>query len=239
MVLFDQRNTSIIISPLNNFMVASDSKMGSSVGFGIMGSMKQVEPGMNFDFILHLSDSINKGFEEWGNLMRTYYNKTYDKLARDITNNYLGYWTDNGMCYWYHSGKQDYEHKMLEIISTAKEDGLPIKYLDIDSWWYFKVRSGQACHSSCLEKKTLRSLRSYTILFTRSSSTAEPGSLLLLRRPLLIGVLPTTQQLSFTTTQLHNNATTQQRHLGIEQGPGFWPAGRTDELDGQANRVSA
>ena len=40
--------------------------------------------------------------------MRMKYNKTDEYRKDDMTINYLGYWTDNGMCYWYHSGKKGY-----------------------------------------------------------------------------------------------------------------------------------
>lgn len=83
--------------------------------------MTSVLPGMQFDWHMHLSDSINKGFEEWGNIMRNYYNKTYDNLNNDFTNNYLGYWTDNGMCYWYNAGKDGYEKTMIDVIETGKK----------------------------------------------------------------------------------------------------------------------
>lgn len=39
---------------------------------------------------------FTKTLDEWGRLMRNYYNKQGDLRDSDITNNYLSYWSDNG-----------------------------------------------------------------------------------------------------------------------------------------------
>ncbi len=39
----------------------------------------------------------------WGVIMRTYYARDESFRYSDLTNNYIGYWTDNGMYKCYHS----------------------------------------------------------------------------------------------------------------------------------------
>ena len=38
---------------------------------------------MSFGFLVHFSDSINRGFEEWGNIMRKKYNKNTEYREKD------------------------------------------------------------------------------------------------------------------------------------------------------------
>jgi hypothetical protein len=55
----------------------------------------------------------------------------------------LGYWTDNGAAYWY-----NYEHDLgyagtLEtLVQRYREEGIPVRYLQLDSWWYSKTLTG-------------------------------------------------------------------------------------------------
>jgi len=84
-----------MISPLDHFMSVSQSTYESIVGFGIMGSMKEISDDMNFGFILHFSYSINRCFEGWGNILRSKYDKDSTFRKKDFTNNFLGYYTDN------------------------------------------------------------------------------------------------------------------------------------------------
>jgi len=40
---------------------------------------------------------VFQAFEGWGKVMRSFYQKEVSKQAEDLTINYLGYWTDNGI----------------------------------------------------------------------------------------------------------------------------------------------
>lgn len=52
-----------------------------------------------------------------------------------------GYWTDNGAFYYYHTleGK-NYEETLIELTDYFKQSGsaIPVRHLEIDSWWYPK-----------------------------------------------------------------------------------------------------
>lgn len=53
-----------------------------------------------------------------------------------MTINYLGYYTDNGACYYYHTEiGMDYEGTMVNV-----RDQIPLLLhnLQLDSWWYYK-----------------------------------------------------------------------------------------------------
>lgn len=52
---------------------------------------------------------------------------------------YSGFWTDNGAFYYYHPEDHlDYEDTLLMLNRKFDEFGLPVKYVEVDSWWYYK-----------------------------------------------------------------------------------------------------
>jgi hypothetical protein len=104
--LFDPQQFSLVIAPLNNFFVASSvpyysPEFNSSVGLGVMGSVEEIEAHTTFDFIVQIGSGVNEAADTWGQIMRSYYNKGDSYRKSDFTNNYLGYWTDFGACYYY------------------------------------------------------------------------------------------------------------------------------------------
>ncbi|XP_071097695.1 uncharacterized protein [Haliotis cracherodii] len=143
LVLFDRDGNTILIQAFTNFMAVSmyyDS-VTSTVNWGIMGDVDTVPAGFEITVVLHASDKgINKAFEDLGMRMRYWYDKTdyYKKL--DQTLNYLGYWTDNGAYYYYHTENNvtDYEQTLIDVKAYSDQMGVPYKYMQLDSWWYYK-----------------------------------------------------------------------------------------------------
>jgi hypothetical protein len=57
----------------------------------------------------------------------------------DITLSHLGYWTDNGATYYYHfEPKLGYENTLLAVRDEFRSKGVPLGYLQLDSWFYPK-----------------------------------------------------------------------------------------------------
>ncbi len=58
------------------------------------------------------------------------------------------WWADHGAYYYYkpETGK-DYLGTLLDVKQYADTVGIPYKWVLLDSWWYFKVRSRLFCVS--------------------------------------------------------------------------------------------
>ena len=57
----------------------------------------------------------------WGQHLRTYYNKPSTYRKSDFSNNYLGYWTDFGACYYYNlDGESSYASALNNVIADAQ-----------------------------------------------------------------------------------------------------------------------
>ncbi len=140
-VIFDQKQQGesdiIVLSPFSRFMATSLTQTNNVLEYGVMGSMYSITPNYNHSLIVfYSSKGINEGVREWGQTMQKAYNRTNQHRLNDFSINYLGYYTDNGAYYYYHTedGK-NYEQTMFDVFQNIS---VPLRYLQIDSWWYFK-----------------------------------------------------------------------------------------------------
>ena len=52
---------------------------------------------------------------------------------------WAGYWTDNGAYYYYNTvPNATYEETLILLKEYFDTEDIPIKYVDLDSWWYYK-----------------------------------------------------------------------------------------------------
>ena len=62
-----------------------------------------------------------------------------------------GYWTDNGAHYYYHTlPDSDYEETLLRLRDHFVREDIPVRYIQIDSWWYFKGEMSDSSHHSAV-----------------------------------------------------------------------------------------
>jgi hypothetical protein len=60
-------------------------------------------------------------------------------MYMDISLSHLGYWTDNGAYYYYNPMRgKSMSETLVEVKHHLREIGLPVRYYNIDSWWYQK-----------------------------------------------------------------------------------------------------
>lgn len=109
LIVFDSSMTNtVVLSPFNTFMSASSTywKLADSsyVGFGIISSVNEVPPGYEYETILVAGHNVTGTMSVWGDLLMKKYAKDTSYRDTDYSLNYLGYWTDNGACYYHFSG---------------------------------------------------------------------------------------------------------------------------------------
>ncbi|CAH1277104.1 Hypp9481 [Branchiostoma lanceolatum] len=150
LVVFDRNLNTVVLSPFSEFMAASvwhngtgSGGYGGEVNYGIMGDVENIPPNFDYQTILYYDKGINQALHEWGGALMRQYGKTRARTESDFSSNYIGYWTDNGAYYYYHteSGK-NYEDTMVDVMAYTKEAGIPYRYLQLDSWWYYKGVAG-------------------------------------------------------------------------------------------------
>ena len=127
----------VILSPFSHFMATSLSQRRNILEYGVMGSMSFVPANyMHAMMVFYSPNGITEGVREWGQTLQRAFNRTNQNRANDLTVNYLGYYTDNGGYYYYHTEKgMNYETTMVNV---AHQIALPFHYIQLDSWWYHK-----------------------------------------------------------------------------------------------------
>ena len=127
----------MVLSPFSRFMATSMHQQEQTLEYGVMGSMLSVPARYNHSMILFYSPrGINEAMREWGQCMQRAFNRTSEHRLNDLTIKYLGYYTNNGGYYYYNTKSgMNYEETM---VSVFHELPLPIHYMQIDSWWYYR-----------------------------------------------------------------------------------------------------
>jgi hypothetical protein len=86
-----------------------------------------------------VQSGINQAFDTWGRTLTDLSGKTRPANDADTVLNTLGYWTDNGATYYYAKASgMSYPETLAAVKSGFDGLGLPIGYMQLDSWFYPK-----------------------------------------------------------------------------------------------------
>ena len=136
---FDEKAHALILSPASQFMTAKMRGDADTMTVGMNDKLRGVPKGTEQASLLAFDDGIGKTWELWGSALRDLYDRkmpAYDEgtILRDY-----GYWTDNGADYYYnYEGERGYAGTMLLVRDHYAKLGVPLGYLQLDSWWYDK-----------------------------------------------------------------------------------------------------
>jgi hypothetical protein len=135
-----------------------------ALAFGLMGTLLSVPPGFRTSVLLSTvarpspppaaaaaaaaastaALGIGSTVRAWGALMqRAHARDVRADAAKDFTNTHLGFDTDNGAYYYYNTepGK-NYEDTLIGVKAYAAAVGVPVRHVQLDSWWYIKGENG-------------------------------------------------------------------------------------------------
>lgn len=150
-IYFDGDANTFVLSPAANFMVAATRKSGSDIAGGISTQIGRLPAGYTHQTLLTVGKGINRTLEEWGQALTDLQGKTRPASDADLSLSSLGYWTDNGAVYYYNYDRSlGYAGTLLAVRDEFARKGIPLAYLQLDSWFYPKgaradwsdVRSG-------------------------------------------------------------------------------------------------
>lgn len=139
-IYFDTNFNTFILSSATNHMIAtSAANADGSLSCGINSGIAQLPSGFTHRSILVIGQGINRTFETWGAALTGLSGKQRPANDASIELNKLGYWTDNGATYYYsYSAPLGYEGTLLAVRDEFAGKGVPLAYLQLDSWWYRK-----------------------------------------------------------------------------------------------------
>lgn len=139
-LLYDGRRYAAVLSPASNFMVASMHGDGrSEIGSGLNSAVTTVPAGFSHASVMVIDRGINAAWEAWGQALLGLIGARRPANDADVGLRYLGYWTDNGAAYYYnYDAALGYAGTLRALVARYRSEGIPIRYLQLDSWWYYK-----------------------------------------------------------------------------------------------------
>lgn len=139
-LLFDGRGAGFLLSPANNFMIANNVKDASgALSVGVEPQVTEVATRLDLQAILAYGPDINAAYETWGRALTDLQGKARPRNDEGPELRTLGYWTDNGSSYWYNfDAALGYAGTLQAIQRELRAHGVPLGYVQVDSWWYPK-----------------------------------------------------------------------------------------------------
>jgi hypothetical protein len=137
---FDAMANTFILSPAANYMVASTHVgSGGELATGISTRIATLPQGFTHTAILVVGSGINRTFDRWGRLITSLHGKTRPANDADVSLNKIGYWTDAGSTYYYATEPGlSYADTLAGVKADFDRQGIPLGYLQLDSWFYPK-----------------------------------------------------------------------------------------------------
>ena len=143
-LLFDDRDNAVVISPASHFMVASMVGDGrKTVASGFNPDLRNLPTGFTQQTLVAFGNGINRTWDLWGHSLLSLEHAQRPVENADTVSKYLGYWTDNGAFYYYnYDMSKGYAGTLQELVDRYRQEQIPIRYLQLDSWWYYKTTTG-------------------------------------------------------------------------------------------------
>ena len=102
MVLYDENQSAVVISPLDNFKSAVHTHTNSSTGdgaweTGVGSEIVSLPPGFYHRTLLMFggqATGVTAAMDLWGRTVRRIKGTDRASVGRDLVTNYLSYWTD-------------------------------------------------------------------------------------------------------------------------------------------------
>jgi hypothetical protein len=143
-LLFDNDANSLVISPASHFMVASMFGDGQhQIASGLNPKLHGLPAGFTQQTVLAFGKGINHTWDSWGNAMVKWAGSKRPDNDADTVLKYFGYWTDNGAAYYYnYDVRKGYAGTLQSLVERYRQEQIPIRYLQLDSWWYYKSFTG-------------------------------------------------------------------------------------------------
>ncbi|WP_316812375.1 hypothetical protein [Pedobacter heparinus] len=139
-LFFNDKNDAAILSPASDFMVSLMTGDGTThVRSGLNPEVQKLPAGFTHSSILVMRKGIRNTWDEWGAALRKTYHRKIPANDADVVLKYFGCWTDVGGDYYYnYDPAKGYDGTLLALKDHYKKEGIPLGYMQLDSWWYQK-----------------------------------------------------------------------------------------------------
>ena len=141
-VLYNDQLAALVFSPLDHFLASISAPQNGEWLSGFEGEVGRIPAGTVHRVLIVEGHGINSTLIKWGELVQAWYQHARPSAYADVGLRYLGYWTDNGAFYYYHTAPGlNYHQTLIAVRDDAKRRGIPFGYFQLDSWWYPKAKA--------------------------------------------------------------------------------------------------
>jgi hypothetical protein len=133
----------LLLAPLSGFhelvgaVPSGEAEREAGVRIGWHGDLDQAPAGFATELALLAGESPRAVLEEWGALLQQSAGVRRRGRYDDALLAGLSYWTDNGSVYYYRTAPDaDYTETLARAVGELGEQGVPIRALQLDSWFY-------------------------------------------------------------------------------------------------------
>ena len=142
-VLFDDKAQTAVLSPASDFIVSQmHGDAQTSLASGLNPELTGIPANFTHSTLLVIGSGIGQTVQTWGQALTDLSGKARPTQDAGRVLKYLGYWTDNGAHYYYNYDKTlGYAGTLLALRRQYQQEKIPIRYLQLDSWWYQKTRT--------------------------------------------------------------------------------------------------
>jgi hypothetical protein len=139
-LFFNNQKNAFIISPASDFIVSKLYGDGNKlISSSLNENIKNLPARFTHKTILVLGKGIINTWNTWGKAMKTLYKRKMPANDANPVLKYYGYWTDNGADYYYsYDTTIGYSRTLLDLRKKYEKEGIPLGYMQLDSWWYEK-----------------------------------------------------------------------------------------------------
>src|SRR6266478_6360969 len=140
-LLYDDQTHAAVLSAAANYMIASMRGDGrAEIASGLNKGVAGLPAGLTKTTLMALGIGGNATWDAWGTALTELQGTHRPANDADIGLRYLGYWTDHGGEYYYdYDRKLGYAGTLEALVQRYRAEGIPIRYLQLDSWWYYKT----------------------------------------------------------------------------------------------------
>lgn len=142
-MFFNEKLHACVISPASDFIVSLMSGNGTDrIASGLNPEVQELPEGFTHSTIFVVGRNIQTAWNRWGDALRNMYQRKRPAPDADPVLRYFGFWTDNGGDYYYkYDTTLGYAGTLLAVRDHYKKEGIPLGYMQLDSWWYQKTRN--------------------------------------------------------------------------------------------------
>lgn len=145
-IFFDHDRNTMVLSSADSFLTAHlEQATNGELRSGIDPTIKVLPADFTHRTLVTFGSGITQTLNAWGSALQQMHHKPPVSNDADVVLNKFGYWTDNGASYYYKfDPSSGYEGTLLAVRDQYKQLGVPLGYMQLDSWWYPKQKGNTA-----------------------------------------------------------------------------------------------